>query len=88
MDIRQFITKGAERVNRFVNVHLHCVVRNLKRISKISMLLPPRKISADSHDCNLSLSKRKEKATVGNKTDCQKFSDMTNKITLRYVDLG
>jgi len=27
---------GVERVKRFVNVHLHCIVSNLKRISKMS----------------------------------------------------
>ena len=37
-----------ERVNRFVNVHLHCIVNNLKKISKILMLPPPGKISADA----------------------------------------
>jgi len=29
---------GVERLKRFVNVHLHCIVSNLKRISKISTL--------------------------------------------------
>jgi len=29
-----------ERAKRFVNVYLHCVVSNLKRISKISTLPP------------------------------------------------
>jgi len=28
---------GVERVKRFVNVHLHCIVSNLKKISKMSM---------------------------------------------------
>jgi len=27
-------TNGVERVKRFVNVHLHCIVSNLKKISK------------------------------------------------------
>jgi len=31
-------TNGVERVKRFVNVHLHCIISNLKRISKISTL--------------------------------------------------
>jgi len=31
-------TNELERVKRFVNVHLHCIVSNLKRISKISTL--------------------------------------------------
>ena len=30
-----------ERVKRFVNVHLHCIVSNLKRVSKMSTLPPP-----------------------------------------------
>jgi len=29
---------GVERVKRFMNVHLHCIVTNLKRISKTSTL--------------------------------------------------
>jgi len=39
---------GVERVKRFVNVHLHCIVSNLKRIRKLSTL-PPGKISADAY---------------------------------------
>ena len=31
---------GVERVKRFVNVHLHCIVSNLKTTSKISTLPP------------------------------------------------
>jgi len=38
-----------ERVNHFVNVHLHCIVSNLKKISKMSMLPSPEKISAEAH---------------------------------------
>jgi len=34
-------TNGVERVKRFVNVHLHCTVSNLKRISNISTLPTP-----------------------------------------------
>ena len=34
-------TGGVERVKRFLNVYLHCIVSNLKRISKISTLPPP-----------------------------------------------
>jgi len=43
--------KGVERVKRFVNVNLHCIVSNLKRISKMSTLPPPGNISADAHGC-------------------------------------
>jgi len=38
-----------ERVKCFVNVHLHCIVRNPKKISKMPTF-PLRKISADAHD--------------------------------------
>ena len=34
---------GVEREKRFVNVHLHFIVNNLKRISKISTLPPLEK---------------------------------------------
>jgi len=29
-------TKGIERTKRFVNIHLHCIVSNLKSMSKIA----------------------------------------------------
>ena len=45
---------GAENVKRFVNVHLHCIVSNLKRIRKISVLLPGN-ICAHAHDAGTSL---------------------------------
>jgi len=38
-----------ERVKRFVKVHLHCIVRNLKNDSEMPTLPLPRKISADAH---------------------------------------
>jgi len=34
-----------------VNVHLHCIASNLKRIGKIFTLTPPAKFSADDHGC-------------------------------------
>jgi len=34
---------GAERIKRFVNVYLHCIGSNLKKISNMSTLLPPWK---------------------------------------------
>jgi len=40
-----------EWVKRFVNVYLHCIIRNLKKISKMSTLPPPGNISAESHVC-------------------------------------
>jgi len=32
---------GVEGVKRFMNVHLHCIVTNLRRIRKISTLPTP-----------------------------------------------
>jgi len=40
---------GVETVKRFVNVHLHCNVSNLKKLSKTLTLLHPEIISADAH---------------------------------------
>ena len=40
---------GVEGIKRFLNVHLHCVVSNLKMISKKPTLPPPGKIYADAH---------------------------------------
>jgi len=40
IEVQPAQTKGLERVKRFVNVRLHCIVSNLKRISKISTLPP------------------------------------------------
>ena len=40
IEIQPARTDGVETVNRFVNVHLHCIVSNQKRISKI-LTLPP-----------------------------------------------
>jgi len=44
IEVQPAQTNRTERVKRFVNVHLHCIVSNLKRISKISTL-PPLEIS-------------------------------------------
>jgi len=41
--------RGVEREKRFVNVYLHCIASNLKRISTISTL-PPEKIFVDVHE--------------------------------------
>jgi len=43
-------SSGVERIKRFVNVHLHCIASNLKRISIISTF-PPGKISAGARGC-------------------------------------
>ena len=40
--------RRVEKVKRFVNVNLHCIISNLTRISKMLTLLP-WKISADAH---------------------------------------
>jgi len=42
-EVRPTQTIRVERVKRFVNVHLHCIVSNLKRISKVSTLFPLEK---------------------------------------------
>ena len=38
IEVQPIQTNGVKTVKRFVNVHLHCTVSDLKRISKISML--------------------------------------------------
>jgi len=45
------LSLGARKGKAFVNVHLHCIAGNLKKISKMSMLPLSEKISADDHDC-------------------------------------
>jgi len=48
-------TNAVEVVKRFVNVHLHCIVSTLKRISKISMLLPLEKFLRTPMDALISI---------------------------------
>ena len=43
IEVQPARTNGVERIKRFVNVHLHCIVSNLQRISKISTLPPLEK---------------------------------------------
>jgi len=43
IEVQPIQTNGVKTVKRFVNVHLHCTVSDLKRISKISMLPPLEK---------------------------------------------
>jgi len=38
IEVQPAQTNWVERTKRFVNVYLHCIVSNLKRISKFSML--------------------------------------------------
>jgi len=40
IEVQPAQTNGVERVMRFVNVHLYCIVSNLKSISKFSTLPP------------------------------------------------
>jgi len=47
-------TNRVERVMRFVNVHLHCIVSNLKRISKTSTLHPLEKFMRTPLDALIS----------------------------------
>ena len=44
-------TTRAERIKRSANIYLHCIVSNLKKISKMSTLPPPGKMSADAYAC-------------------------------------
>jgi len=53
IDVQPAQTNGVERVKRFVNVFLHCIVSNVKRIGKISKFTP-EKMSADLHGCTHS----------------------------------
>jgi len=50
---------GVEMVKVFVNVHLYCIVSNLKRLSNTSTLPTPGKISADVHDLDIGTAKIK-----------------------------
>ena len=43
IEVQPARTNGVERIKRFVNVHLHWIVSNLQRISKISTLPPLEK---------------------------------------------
>jgi len=49
IEVQPSQTNGVARAMRFVNVHLHCTVSNLKSISKFLTLPSPGKISADTH---------------------------------------
>jgi len=48
-------TNGVERVKRFLNVHLHCIVSNLKRISKVSTFPPLEKFLRTPMDALISI---------------------------------
>jgi len=42
---------GVERAKRFVKIHLHCIVRNLKKYKRnVDVAKPSGKISADAHE--------------------------------------
>jgi len=51
IEVQPAQTNGVERVKRFVNVHLHCVVSNLKSIINFNVAAPFGKISAEAHGC-------------------------------------
>ena len=51
-------------VKRFVNVHLHCIFSNLKRISKMSTFLLLGKFSTDAHAARFAVSGGKGEATI------------------------
>jgi len=53
---RDIISGGKETAKRFANVHFHCIVSTLKKISKMSMLPAPWKISADAHASDIVVS--------------------------------
>jgi len=44
IEVQPAQTNGIERTKHFVNVHLHRIVSNMKRMSKISTLPPPFKM--------------------------------------------
>jgi len=54
-EVRPTQTNGVERVKRFVNVHLHCIVSNLKRISIVSTLPPLEKFLRTPMDALISI---------------------------------
>ena len=51
IEVRPAQTNGVERVKYFVNVHLHCIASNLKRISKIFTLPPLENFLRTTMDC-------------------------------------
>jgi len=55
IEVQPAQTNGVERVKHYVNVHLHCIVRNLKRISKISTLPPLQKFHRTPMDALISI---------------------------------
>jgi len=48
IEVQPAQTNGLERVKRFVNVHLHCIVSNLKKIRKCQRCTPG-KFSSGAH---------------------------------------
>jgi len=51
IEIQPAQTNGVERIRRFVNIHLHCIVSNLKRVSKFSTLPPWKNFCGRSWQC-------------------------------------
>jgi len=64
IEVQPAQTNGVERVKRFVNVHLHCIISNPKMISKISTLPPLEKFLRMPMDALISI------YFLGNKAWC------------------
>ena len=43
IEVQPAQTNGVEKAKRFLDIHLHCIVSNLKRVRKISTLPPLEK---------------------------------------------
>jgi len=54
-EVRPTQTNGVQRVKRFVNLHVHCIVSNLERISKVSTLLRVEKCLLAPMDALISI---------------------------------
>jgi len=54
-EVRPTQTNGIQKVKQFVNLHLHCIVSNLKRISKVSTLLRVEKFLLAPMDALISV---------------------------------
>jgi len=55
IEVQPALANGLERAKRFVNVHLHCIVINPKRIRKISMFSRLEKLLLTSMDALISI---------------------------------
>ena len=55
IEVQPALANGLERAKHFVNVHLHCIVINPKRIRKISMFSRLEKLLLTSMDALISI---------------------------------